>query len=243
MKKILGILAGLLMAALLFGTAQESDYIRWDGELYMLDTNPLTYLPDKQGKLFELRLQPFEDPETGETYIPNMSTSNWRGYVATWRVENDRLYLDDVEKEASLVNGGEDRETVYRSILAILFGDNKPVFADWYMGHLIILDGEMVAYQHQGYASVFERYIIATVEKGIVTTSVRMDADRFIEFRQAQFDAYKKTDRYREQLEKFKSDEMTTAQVEQFLFGVETERFLSHIFPENPVESYATGCE
>lgn len=63
-------------------TGQQPDILIYKGKTYDLFANPLGsfYENEKDKPPFRVR--------------PNvMSTGNWRGYVATWKIENGFLYL------------------------------------------------------------------------------------------------------------------------------------------------------
>lgn len=47
------------------------------------------------------------------------STWCWRGYIGTWEIKNNRLYLVNIRGKYKLV-------------------DEKPIFADWFSGQLLI---------------------------------------------------------------------------------------------------------
>jgi hypothetical protein len=73
----------LLMAFPLSATGQEADRILIGGKEFSLLVNPL------------------EDYYTGgrekeRPSFPSLSTANWRGYVATWEIQNGRLYLTKI---------------------------------------------------------------------------------------------------------------------------------------------------
>jgi hypothetical protein len=84
----------------------------------------------------------------------------WRGYVGTWEIAEDRLYL--VELEGTLKDGTE-------ATLATLFPDFPDrVFAGWFTGKLRVPQGKELEYVHMGYCSVFERDLFIEIEKGEV---------------------------------------------------------------------------
>lgn len=69
------------------------------------------------------------------------ATDDERGYTGRWRLEDDRLYLVDLDTWLCLdaaVYVGE----CHRATLPELFGvaPGKPVFADWYSGELVLPD-------------------------------------------------------------------------------------------------------
>ena len=69
-------------------------------------------------------------------------TALWRGYVGTWEIVGDRLYI--VSLSGSLKDGTEATlETVFP-------GYPDRVFAHWYSGTLRIPEGKQLEYVHMG---------------------------------------------------------------------------------------------
>lgn len=90
-------------------------------------------------------------------------TALWRGYVGTWEIINDRLYM--VRLTGTLKDGTEATlETVFP-------GYPDRVFAHWYSGTLRIPEGKMLEYIHMGYGSSYERDRFLKIEKGVVVGS------------------------------------------------------------------------
>jgi hypothetical protein len=85
-----------------------------------------------------------------------------------------------------------------------------------------------------GYASTYDKYILLRVESGVVTRQWKADAAGFIKFRDAQFEAYKKTEEYRKALaESSKEGSMSPSENEEFLRQYYSARYMSMIF-DNP---------
>ncbi|MCP3669639.1 MAG: hypothetical protein GY814_04270 [Gammaproteobacteria bacterium] len=93
-------------------------------------------------------------------------TALWRGYVGTWEVIDDRLYLVSLSGK---LNDGT------KITLETLFpGYPERVFAHWYSGTLRIPEGKRIEYVHMGYGSTFERDVFLEINEGVVTgTSVQ----------------------------------------------------------------------
>ena len=93
-------------------------------------------------------------------------TALWRGYVGTWEILDERLYL--IGLVATMKDGSPAN-------LATLFPDYpERVFAHWYSGELRVPQGKLLEYVHQGYGSTYEQDLLITVAKGVVVgTSVR----------------------------------------------------------------------
>lgn len=128
-------------------TAQISEKLLFEGERHAMCTNPLGDYCALGGEL------------------PNFAsncTALWRGYVGTWEVINERLYLVDLSGE---LESGEDAnlETVFPG-----YGDR--VFAHWYSGTIRLPQGKMLEYVHMGYGSTYERDLLLEFKKGILTS-------------------------------------------------------------------------
>lgn len=93
-------------------------------------------------------------------------TALWRGYVGSWEVVDDRLYLIRLN---GTLEGGAD------ATLATFFpAFPDRVFAHWYSGTIRIPQGKQLEYVHMGYGSTFERDLFLDIERGvIVATRVR----------------------------------------------------------------------
>jgi hypothetical protein len=90
----------------------------------------------------------------------DVCTALWRGYVGTWEIINDRLYM--VELQGTLDDGsGATLETVFP-------GYPEQVFAHWYSGSLRIPQGKLLEYVHMGYGSTYERDVFLDLKKGVV---------------------------------------------------------------------------
>lgn len=97
-----------------------------------------------------------------------VSTGNWRGYVATWEIDQSKLFLSKID---SWICSSLAKSSCKQVNLADLFPskvNGDKVGADWFSGQLRIPDGKELQYVHMGYGSVYERDILIEVTKGIV---------------------------------------------------------------------------
>lgn len=92
----------------------------------------------------------------------------WRGYVGSWEITNDKLYLTDLKFDFKV---GYDLE------MNDLFPGQTRVFAEWFSGEIRIPTGEMLEYIHAGYASIYEKDLYLEFESGILI-SVREEDNR-----------------------------------------------------------------
>ncbi len=87
-------------------------------------------------------------------------TALWRGYVGTWEIQNDRLYLIDLQ--GTLTDGTQVK-------LATIFPDEQgKIFASWFSGKIRIPQGALLDYIHMGFHSTYEMDIFLSFEQGLL---------------------------------------------------------------------------
>ena len=154
-------------------TAQTPDSIRFQhrGATHPLCENPLDSF---------LRARGLKKSRGGM-----MSTANWRGYVATWLLQRDRLWLTAISSNGLIVDRRQSEAEAEADADADVPGEldgrpftvdglfpdedrppETPVFAEWYSGELRIPEGEMIQYVHGGYGTTYERDRLILIERG-----------------------------------------------------------------------------
>ena len=91
------------------------------------------------------------------------STMLWRGYVATWEILNNRLYLVDIKADV-VGEGAATLETMFP-------GYPDRVFAHWYSGELRSSFGECLKRVNMGFGSTYAYDLLFDVVCGVVTSS------------------------------------------------------------------------
>ncbi|MBM3249482.1 MAG: hypothetical protein FJZ09_01360 [Candidatus Omnitrophica bacterium] len=133
-----------------FATAQIGDTLIYKGGQFSISSEPLeSYFDENHPRprdLFEFSC-----------------TACWRGYVATWKVEDGFLYL------VKVIEGTCDAGAPEIPIKSIFPDREAPVKAVWYSGVIRIPQGELLEYVHMGYDSVYEKELLLTFEKGKLT--------------------------------------------------------------------------
>lgn len=201
-------------------TSQAPDVLFMDGAKYFIHSNPLeVYLKKYPGKR----------PKSGVT-----SSANWRGYVAVWEIDQDRLFLKDVTVLISKnTSDGKSWNAEPKSVFQEIFKTESRIPADWFTGYIVIPQGKMVSYVHMGYGSTFEKYIFLKVQKGILTKKWKTDMAGFEKFRREQFKAFKKTKEYQDKIAELKKErDLSPEFIENFLFQYESAVFMSRIFDD-----------
>ncbi|MFV0539267.1 MAG: hypothetical protein ACK5M3_18150 [Dysgonomonas sp.] len=168
-----------------FATAQIPDKIIYKGKEYKLHSNPLelyfTKEPDKRPK------------------SDIMSSALWRGYIATFEIEDNILFLKDIE---TMYYEGNERK--WRSVLSEVFPDQKKIKIAWMTGLLIIPYGEMKNYVHMGYASTYENYLLFEVNEGNIVKERDLKGEEYEKFKNKQFEFFKNTEKYKELVREMK---------------------------------------
>ena len=123
-------------------TAQAGDILKFEGKTYSIASEPLyDYLNQK-----------------GVEFI-SLNTACWRGYIATWKIKNDKLFLIELEAYS------EDHNEVD---LDFLFPGKNEVFAEWFTGEIRVPHGKLLQYFHIGYESIYEKETYLYFKKGVL---------------------------------------------------------------------------
>ena len=131
-------------------TAQVDEILIFDGNKTSITFHPP--LPDSHPGIIKVNNQ---DIRNNNSVIS--STACWRGYIGTWEIQNDRLYLIDI-------------------VGCYQMTDNNPIFADWVSGLMRVPQGKLVYCDRSG-AKVYEQEIHLRIEQGKVIESTLIDAN------------------------------------------------------------------
>lgn len=149
-------------------TAQIRDSILYEGQQYSLVTEPL---------------RPYLEA-LGVSYS-GTSTGNYRGYIASWEVRNNKLYLTELKIPGFTPEMDKEGD---------LFPDDERTFAEWYTGKLRIPHGELLEYVHQAYASIYEKELILRLLNGKLIGESEKDNRKDYEEKLAREKQYKQED-------------------------------------------------
>lgn len=118
----------------------------------------LTYM-GKQHEMCDEPLADYFELASVEPPFVGLNSACWRGYIGTWEIKDDRLYL--IELEGRIGSGEANLETLFP-------GFPERVFAHWYTGTVRLPHGKLLDYVHGGYASRYERDLFIEFERGLV---------------------------------------------------------------------------
>jgi len=153
----------------------------------------------------------------GKGKVKVTSSSLWRGYIATFEIKDNQLYLKDIEIEVAK-KVKKDYELSWKSVLNKVFPKKGLVKIDWLTGLLVLPEGELVNYVHMGYASTYEHYVLLEFENGNFKSEKQFGYEEYEKFKEKQFQAFKKTDEYEKLKEDLKKEgDNSDAFIENFL--------------------------
>ncbi len=179
-----------------FATAQMPDALIYEGEKYSMFTNPLEIY--------------FRDHPERRPKSDGWCTALWRGYLATFIIENGSLYVKAVEVMAP----GREK---WKNVTKKIFPKKKKVKADFFSGLLVLPQGDLIEYVHMGYASIYEKYTLIEIEKGEVKKILKFTGEEYMKFKERQFAAFKKTEEYAKLLLELSKDGGDPEFLEEFI--------------------------
>ncbi len=183
MKTFLTIILTLFLSTNVFATAQYPEKIIYNGNVYSLHSNPLEAYFEKN---------PDKRPKDGIS-----STALWRGYVATFEVRDNQLFLKDIEIQYRDTTSKKSLPLKWRSVIKDVFSDSKNIKIDWLTGLLVIPHGKIVNYVHMGYGSTYENYILLEFDKGNLKNEKHFEYQEYEKFKEKQFQVFKQTEEYK----------------------------------------------
>ncbi|MGC4041501.1 MAG: hypothetical protein QM710_12145 [Flavobacterium sp.] len=190
MKKLLFLLFLFIFSAKSFATAQVPDYLIVGKDTMQIHSNPL------EGYFKE---HPIKYKE-GE--VISGSSANWRGYVAFFKFENDKLVVENIYKE-----NYESNKPYFSRLVSMykdVFGDAKNFPCDFYSGLLICPYGKMLQYVHMAYGSVYEYYRLFEINNGVLSKTKDFMNDEYYQFKRDYFKYFKTTEEYKKQADEMR---------------------------------------
>ena len=131
-------------------TAQVDEILIFNGKKTSISFHPP--LPNSHPSILKV-----DQPDVKKIDPVIGSSVCWRGYISTWKIQNEKLYLVDIVG-------------CYQMI------DSNPIFADWVSGLIRAPQGKLVYFDRSG-AKVYEQEIHLKIEQGKVIKSTIIDSN------------------------------------------------------------------
>jgi len=171
----------LLASVEIFATAQIPNKIIYKGKEYQVGSDPMEgyfkKFPEKKPQS-EVRL-----------------SALWRGYIATFELNDNALFLKDI-----VIVIQEKGSTSFgtKSVLSEVVPSNKKLKIDWFRRLLLLPHGEIIEDDYAGYETKYENYILLEIDAGNLMKTKEFDYKQFEDFSKRQYEAFKKTEDYKE---------------------------------------------
>jgi hypothetical protein len=191
-----------LQAPLLaFGTMQSPDKLMLEGKEYELHT----YILEAYFEIY-----PEKRPESKDLLL----TSLHRGYWATYEIINGVCYLTDVILPISDTTKHNSLEVIYESVIHEIFPTEQGnITVDWFTGLLHMTS----KYEYEGEPIEIVKHTILELNNS-KTGSIRNFTDHQLEeFRENQFELFKKTKEYNQLKEKLRNKSIDNAKIEEIV--------------------------
>lgn len=185
MKPLMAFAFAVLTAAAVFGTEQEPDRLILGAEEGLLFENPLEELwkaPNGRRWLWGEEPRPPQEKVGAVEFrhgrpavLSAMTTANYRGYVATYRLDGRRLVLVRIQRVRSF-SVGDAGALCDISIGDVLERRALPIFADWYSGRMQARFGE---YRHEwadgSYELRYQRDVFLVIKDGLEISRMEVE--------------------------------------------------------------------
>jgi hypothetical protein len=181
---VFAILISVFPSSTVLGTPQIPDNIIYKGEKYQLFNN------------FPMESYFKKYPEKHPKKDFWVSTALTRGYLATFEIRGNQLYLKDIElRDGDTLNKKGYYDLKWKSVMNEVFPNQKLVKINWVTGLLVLPVGET---KYVGYFDppISDNYIILEMKNGVLKREQEFSFEEFEEFKEKQFEAFKETEEY-----------------------------------------------
>jgi hypothetical protein len=138
---------------------------------------------EKQNLKYRYLLEKFFEKNYEKKPRPK-STALWRGYIGTFEVIENQLYVIDVEIRESSFK--------LKSIMNEIFPNQQKVKVDWFSGLLLVTYGGLI----NDNCICYEKYTLFEINDGSVVKVRNFNAKEFNIFKEKQFLKFKQTEKY-----------------------------------------------
>lgn len=190
MKKLLLLTIVVFSYIPAFATPQIPDKLIYEGKEYTLTSNYLEpyfeRYPDKKPK------------------VDNVTTALWRGYIATFEIENNEFFLKDIQIVKEMPDSAVLIEL--ESVLHDIFPSQQRIKLDWFTGLL-----EFPYNKKKNSFLEYENYYLFEIDKGNIIKKKGFKANEFSKFKKLQFELLEKTGEYEKVVEQVKVEDRRIA--------------------------------
>jgi len=120
-----------------------------------------------------------------------ISTSLWRGYIATYEIKNNILYLINIEIQILSSDSTNNNKINWISVIKEVFPNQDSIIIDWFTGLLLLSPINI-----NKNSKIINNYIILEINVGFKIKSIKFDFKSLNNFIDQQFIEFKNTNDY-----------------------------------------------
>jgi hypothetical protein len=165
----------IFQGTILFATEQIPNIFLYNGNKYQFHEIIPVFSRRNAPELIEAYFRTFPEKQ------PEMSgTSLYRGYVATYEIINDELFVVDILEHKR--DGKYNR--IWVSIIKECLNGNDKMKIIWFTGFFILPQGGRVSYDYINnvYQQTFEYYKIIYIQNGNFIKEININYGKYVEF-------------------------------------------------------------
>ena len=165
------------------GTTQIPDILIYNGKEYRL----LNYLMETY----------FDKNPNMRPKIEQCSTGLYRGYIATFEIKDNQLFLKDFVIMDDKKDENGKWKTGWKSIINEVFPNQEYIKVNWIIGLIEVVSGEKNDWIKHSFDFDFDYYIVFEIDEGNLNKEKWFERKEYEIFKENQFQAFKETDEYR----------------------------------------------
>ena len=184
MNKIITILIFITVNASTFATDQYTDKIIYNGKKYNLQITLLEKFFEKNPEL-----KPLDEIQ---------STALHKGYVASFEIKNNQIFLTDIEVLSKDKDVKEGYPYKFKSVLNDIFPNSKSIQMVWFTGIVVIPYGKNLNYTSYERELEDDNYFVLEFENGNLNKEICLNNENYLAFKKEQYEKFKLTNEYKE---------------------------------------------
>lgn len=181
MKYLLVFIISFIITNNVSATNQAGDRLIYQGKEYPSSTYLESYFDKNPGKR----------PIRGL-----VSTALWRGYIATYEIKDNELYVKEINIEVFNTATADSYDTKWIDVVAEVFPDTNERKATWMSELLVLRHRELTNDGEIDYESIPKNYTLLVFENGKLKKEMQMKRDAYEKYHEKQFQLYKTTEKY-----------------------------------------------
>lgn len=183
MKALFSFVFTCLFSILVFATEQRPDKIIYNGKEYSLNNFILEIYFDKYPEKHPIDIGLAEDI---------LNTGLWRGYIATYEVVNNELWIKDIQ----VYNKCKDK-MVCLSVIDQVFPKKEDRKITWYSGVLELVSEDDYILRSPYEFLKYNKYILLKINKSKVEKNKNVTIQEYIDIKKEYYHQYMKTRKFR----------------------------------------------